>query len=74
MRSSVSEILTEQTLGRGMRLPFGAYTGIEILDTLEVVAHERYEDLLKKYGVLNQAIIDYRTRAALQVKSRDSKS
>jgi len=33
MRSSVSEILTEQTLGRGMRLPFGAYTGIEILDT-----------------------------------------
>jgi type III restriction enzyme len=74
MRSSVSEILTEQTLGRGMRLPFGAYTGIEILDTLAVVAHERYEDLLKKYGVLNQAIIDYRTRAALQVKSRDSKS
>ncbi len=41
MRSSVSEILTEQTLGRGMRLPFGRYTGIEILDTLEVVAHER---------------------------------
>ena len=38
MRSSVSEILTEQTLGRGMRLPFGSYTGIEILDTLEVVA------------------------------------
>ncbi len=26
MRSSVSEILTEQTLGRGMRLPFGVYT------------------------------------------------
>ena len=45
MRSSVSEILTEQTLGRGMRLPFGAYTVIELLDTLEVVAHERYQDL-----------------------------
>jgi len=38
MRSSVSDILTEQTLGRGMRLPFGAYTDIEILDTLEVIA------------------------------------
>ena len=36
MRASVSEILTEQTLGRGMRLPFGATPGIEILDTLEV--------------------------------------
>lgn len=70
MRSSVSEILTEQTLGRGMRLPFGTYTGIEILDTLEVVAHERYEDLLKRAGVLNQAFIDYLTRAALRVNAQ----
>lgn len=70
MRSSVSEILTEQTLGRGMRLPFGAYTGIEILDTLEVIAHERYEDLLKKAGVLNEAFIDYRTWAALRVNAQ----
>jgi type III restriction enzyme len=70
MRSSVSEILTEQTLGRGMRLPFGAYTGIEILDTLEVVAHERYEELLKKAGVLNEAFVDYRTRAALRVNAK----
>ncbi len=70
MRSSVSEILTEQTLGRGMRLPFGAYTGIEILDTLEVVAHERYEELLKKAGVLNEAFIDYRTRAALRINGK----
>jgi type III restriction enzyme len=70
MRSSVSEILTEQTLGRGMRLPFGAYTGIEILDTLEVVAHERYEELLKKAGVLNEAFIDYRTRAAFRLNAR----
>ncbi len=69
MRSSVSEILTEQTLGRGMRLPFGSYTGIEILDTLEVVAHERYEDLLKKAGVLNEAFVDYRTRAVLRLNS-----
>ena len=70
MRSSVSEILTEQTLGRGMRLPFGAYTGIEILDTLEVVAHERYEELLKKAGVLNEAFVDYRTRAALRTNAQ----
>jgi type III restriction enzyme len=70
MRSSVSEILTEQTLGRGMRLPYGAYTEIEILDTLEVVAHERYEDLLKRAGVLNEAFIDYRSRAALRVNAQ----
>lgn len=66
MRASVSDILTEQTLGRGMRLPFGRYTGIEILDTLEVLGHERYEDLLRKAGVLNEQFIDRRTRAVLR--------
>lgn len=67
LRASVSKILTEQTLGRGMRLPFGAYTNIEILDTLEVVAHEKYEQLLKAAGVLTaEAFIDHRTRAALR--------
>jgi type III restriction enzyme len=38
LRSSISDVLTEQTLGRGMRLPFGAYTEIEMLDTLEGLA------------------------------------
>lgn len=66
MRASVSEILTEQTLGRGLRLPFGRYTDIEILDTLEVLGHERYEDLLRKTGVFNQQFIDRRTRAVLR--------
>ena len=66
MRASVSAILTEQTLGRGLRLPFGRYTDIELLDTLEVLGHERYEDLLKKAGVLNQQFIDRRTRAVLR--------
>ncbi len=66
LRASVSEILTEQTLGRGLRLPFGRYTGIEILDTLEVLGHERYEDLLRKAGALNEQFIDRRTRAVLR--------
>lgn len=70
MRASVSDVLTEQTLGRGMRLPFGHYTGIELLDTLEVVAHERYEELLKNAGVLNQAFVDYRTRAVLRTNAK----
>src|SRR6185436_15236403 len=66
MRASVSDILTEQTLGRGLRLPFGHYTEVEILDTLEVLGHERYEDLLKKAGVFNEQFIDRRTRAVLR--------
>jgi type III restriction enzyme len=66
LRASVSDILTEQTLGRGLRLPFGRYTGIEFLDTLEVLGHERYEDLLRKAGVFNEQFIDRRTRALLR--------
>jgi type III restriction enzyme len=59
MRASVSDVLTEQTLGRGMRLPFGKYTGIQMLDTVEVLAHERYQDLLKKREALNEKFVDY---------------
>jgi type III restriction enzyme len=66
MRASVSDLLTEQTLGRGLRLPFGQYTNVEILDTLEVLGHERYEELLKKAGVLNEQFIDWRTRTVLK--------
>lgn len=66
LRSLVSEILTEQTLGRGLRLPFGKYTGVEFLDTLEVLAHERYDQLLKKLNVINEAFVDYRTHAVLR--------
>jgi type III restriction enzyme len=66
MRASVSTILTEQTLGRGLRLPFGQYTDSEVLDTLEVLGHESYKKLLEKAGVINEAFIDRRTRAVLK--------
>lgn len=69
MRASVSEVLTEQTLGRGLRLPFGQRTDVEMLDTLEVLAHERYQDLLKAKGVLNESFVDHRTRAVLRRNS-----
>ncbi|MCI4142255.1 DEAD/DEAH box helicase family protein [Streptomyces sp. MMS20-AI2-20] len=66
MRASVSEVMTEQTLGRGMRLPFGKYTDVEILDTLEILAHEKYSELLEKRKVLNEAFIDYGTYAEVR--------
>lgn len=59
---SLSNVLTEQVLGRGLRLPFEAYTGVEMLDTLEVLAHEKFSALLERAGVLNEAFVSYRTR------------
>jgi len=64
LRSSISEVLTEQTLGRGLRLPFGEYVDAEfqLLNELEVVAHERFKDLLKRAGKLTQEFVDHRTQ------------
>lgn len=67
LRSLISDILTEQTLGRGLRLPFGDYTGIPLLDTLEVIAHERYKRLLEKADAIREAFIDVETRATIRL-------
>ncbi|WP_084584502.1 DEAD/DEAH box helicase family protein [Sphingomonas azotifigens] len=48
LRASASEILTEQTLGRGLRLPYGARTGVEAVDTLTVIAHDRFDEVIKR--------------------------
>jgi len=61
-RVSTSDLLTEQVLGRGLRLPYGEYTNVELLDTLEVLAHERYEEMLKKAGVLREEYVSFKTR------------
>lgn len=47
LRASASDILTEQTLGRGLRLPYGKRTGVEVVDTLTVIAHERFNELIE---------------------------
>lgn len=48
LRASVSEILTEQTIGRGLRLPWGELTGDDELDTLDIVSHDRYSEVVEK--------------------------
>lgn len=48
LRASASDILTEQTLGRGLRLPYGARTGVEIVDTLTVIAHDRFDAVIQQ--------------------------
>lgn len=48
LRASASDILTEQTLGRGLRLPYGIRTGDEAIDTLTVIAHDRFDDVIRK--------------------------
>jgi type III restriction enzyme len=62
LRKLDSEMLTEQVLGRGLRLPFGKRTGVPEVDQVDLVAHDSYKKLLAKKDVLN---------ARLQPKPRD---
>lgn len=48
LRASASDILTEQTLGRGLRLPYGERTDNEFVDTLTVIAHDRFDEVIRK--------------------------
>jgi len=47
LRASASDTLTEQTIGRGLRLPYGERTGVDEVDRLSIVSHDRYEAIVK---------------------------
>jgi len=48
IRSSASEILTEQTIGRGLRLPYGERTGNKNVDRVMIVAHDNYARIIEE--------------------------
>lgn len=48
LRASAAEILTEQTIGRGLRLPYGKRTGIEAVDRLTIIAHDRFQEIIDR--------------------------
>lgn len=54
LRAMASEVLTQQTMGRGLRLPFGHYTDIWQIDQLDIIAHQSFSELLKAENVLQQ--------------------
>lgn len=58
LRAMASEVLTQQTMGRGLRLPFGAYTGDGQIDQLDIIAHQSFTELLKAENVLQQFGLD----------------
>lgn len=46
LNAAKSDILALQTIGRGLRLPFGEITGVEEIDTLDIVAHDHYREII----------------------------
>ncbi|MDK8796418.1 DEAD/DEAH box helicase family protein [Corynebacterium sp. MSK044] len=54
LRTMGSEVLTQQVMGRGLRLPFGALTGVSAIDELDILSHESFVKLLESENVLKQ--------------------
>lgn len=54
LRAMASEVLTQQTMGRGLRLPFGKYTDVWQIDQLDIIAHQSFKELLTAENVLQQ--------------------
>ena len=48
LRTSASQTLTEQTIGRGLRLPYGKRVGNDIVDGLTIVSHDKYQEIVNE--------------------------
>ncbi|EMC3963035.1 TPA: DEAD/DEAH box helicase family protein [Pseudomonas aeruginosa] len=46
LRAANARTLIEQSIGRGLRLPFGKRTGVEAVDRLNIVAHDKFQEII----------------------------
>lgn len=70
LNAAKSDILVMQTIGRGLRLPFGEQTGNEDLDSLDIVAHDHYRALVDE--IKSSDIFHYRDLDKASVESSES--
>lgn len=70
LNAAKSDILAMQTIGRGLRLPFGEQTDNEDLDTLDIVAHDHYRELVDE--IKSSDIFRYRDLDKTTVEPTES--
>ncbi|HVQ38308.1 MAG TPA: DEAD/DEAH box helicase family protein [Pyrinomonadaceae bacterium] len=46
LRAANARILIEQSIGRGLRLPYGRRTGVTAVDQLNIVAHDKFQEIV----------------------------
>ncbi|MGE4056549.1 MAG: type III restriction endonuclease subunit R, partial [Vicinamibacterales bacterium] len=46
LRAANARVLIEQSIGRGLRLPYGKRTGVAAVDRLSIVAHVRFQEIV----------------------------
>lgn len=48
LRTATSKTLREQTVGRGLRLPFGRRTGEKMVDSVTITAHDKFDEIIQE--------------------------
>lgn len=56
LRAANARILIEQSIGRGLRLPFGKRTGVKSVDQLYIVAHDKFQEIVDEANRPDSAI------------------
>lgn len=46
LRAANARTLVEQSIGRGLRLPYGKRTGVAEVDRLSIIAHDRFQEII----------------------------
>jgi type III restriction enzyme len=46
LRAANAKTLVEQSIGRGLRLPYGKRTGVKAVDRLTIVAHDKFQEIV----------------------------
>jgi len=46
LRAANSRTLVEQSIGRGLRLPYGKRVGTPVVDRLTIVSHDRFQEII----------------------------
>jgi type III restriction enzyme len=48
LRAANARTLIEQSIGRGLRLPYGKRTGVSAVDRLNIVAHDKFQEIVSE--------------------------
>jgi type III restriction enzyme len=56
LRAANARVLIEQSIGRGLRLPYGRRTGVIAVDRLSIVAHDRFQEIIDEANRPDSAI------------------
>jgi len=46
LRAANARTLIEQSIGRGLRLPYGKRTGVKPVDQLNIIAHDKFQEIV----------------------------